>query len=337
LKNVYRNKDIEIKYAKGIDLVSKGWPENELIPDTLSASENKSIQEAVELALQSDVVIVVLGDGTSTSGESRTRSSLDLPGHQEQLVEALVKTNKPVVLVLVWGRPATINFAQKYCKAILGAPYPGAQGGQAIAEALKGNYNPGGKLNGTWVKSVGQLPFNIPAKPNANWEPMKNYTVANKGLLYCFGFGLSYTQFAYDSIAVDSIESKTGNNTVRCKITNTGDVAGDEVVQLYINDVVSSTTTYEKQLRGFERIHLQPGESKWVQFQIVPDDLVLINAANKIVVEPGEFSIMIGASYDDIRLKKSFFVISPKSQKQIRTSKALAKSSKMMRDSDTEK
>ncbi|MCU7549724.1 glycoside hydrolase family 3 C-terminal domain-containing protein [Chitinophagaceae bacterium LB-8] len=337
LKNVYKNVDVEIKYAKGIDLISKGWPENELIPDTLSVNENKSIQEAVDLALQSDVVVVVLGDGTSTSGESRTRSSLDLPGHQEQLLEALVKTKKPVVLVLVWGRPATINFAQKYCKAILGAPYPGAQGGQAIAEALKGDYNPGGKLNGTWVKSVGQLPFNIPAKPNANWEPMKNYSVANKGLLYCFGFGLSYTQFAYDSIAVDSIESKTGNITVRCKITNSGDVAGDEVVQLYINDVISSTTTYEKQLRGFERIHLQPGESKWVQFQIVPEDLELINTDNKIVVEPGEFSIMIGASYDDIRLKKSFYVVGQQAKNQMKTVKASVIPSKMMRDSDAGK
>jgi len=323
LKKVYENDSVEIKYAKGIDLVSKGWPENELIPDTLTTKEQKSIQESVEIASQSDVIVLVLGDGTSTSGESRTRSSLDLPGHQEQLLEALVKTNKPVILVLIWGRPATINFANKYCKAILGAPYPGAQGGLAIAEALKGDYNPGGKLNGTWVKTVGQLPYNIPTKPNANYEPMNNYTVANKGLLYCFGFGLSYTKFAYDSITVDSIKTKTGNVAVGCKITNTGNVAGDEVIQLYINDVVSSTTTYEKQLRGFERIHLQPGESKWVQFKIVPDDLVLINADNKIVVEPGEFKLMIGASYDDIRLQKSFFVTGGSSEKQISEKKLL--------------
>lgn len=336
LKNVYKNSPVEIKYAKGIDLVSKGWPENELIPDTLTSKEQRSIQEAVDIASQSDVVVVVLGDGTSTSGESRTRSSLDLPGHQEQLLDALVKTNKPVILVLVWGRPATINFANKYCKAILSAPYPGAQGGLAIAEALKGEYNPGGKLNGTWVKTVGQLPYNIPAKPHANYEAMNNYTVANKGLLYCFGYGLSYTKFAYDSIAVDSVKTKTGNVSVSCKITNTGAVAGDEIVQLYVNDVISSTTTYEKQLRGFDRVHLNPGESKWVQFKIVPDDLVLVNADNKVVLEPGEFKLMIGASYDDIRLQKSFFVTGEHDQTlSLLKEKTPVKKSKMMRDTDT--
>lgn len=334
LKNVYKGENVVINYAKGIELVNKGWPESELIPDTLTTDENTSIKEAVELALKSDVTVLVLGDGTSTSGESRTRSSLDLPGHQERLLEALQKTGKPIVLVLIWGRPASINYAQKYCQAILSAPYPGAQGGQAIAEALKGEYNPGGKLNGTWVKSVGQLPFNIPAKPNANWEPMNNYSVANKGLLYCFGYGLSYTKFAYDSLSVDSIESKTGKVSIRCKITNTGNLAGDEVVQLYINDVVSSTTTYEKQLRGFERIPLLAKESKWVTFQIVPDDLTLINVDNKVVLEPGEFKAMIGASYDDIRLQKSFFVSGNSPKKQVPVKKTPIKKSKMMRDTD---
>lgn len=120
--------------------------------DTLTTGEQQSIQEAVELARRSDVAVLVLGDNQRTSGESRTRSSLDLPGHQEQLLEAVVKTGKPVVLVLIWGRPATINFADRYCKGILAAGYPGAQGGLAIAEALKGDYNPGGKLTGTWPK-----------------------------------------------------------------------------------------------------------------------------------------------------------------------------------------
>lgn len=335
LKNVYKNSGVEINYTKGIDLTSKGWPENELVADTLTTEENESIKKAVNLALESDVAVVVLGDGIPTSGESRTRSSLDLPGNQEQLLQALVKTNKPIVLVLVWGRPATINFAQKYCKAILGAPYPGAQGGQAIAEALKGDYNPGGKLNGTWVKTVGQLPYNIPTKPNANWEQMKLHTVANKGLLYPFGYGLSYTKFAYETIAIDNVETKTGNINVSCKITNVGSVPGDEVVQMYLNDVISSTTTYEKQLRGFERIHLKPGESKIVSFPIVREDLEMINANNEVVVEPGEFLVMIGASYEDIRLKKSFFlgVGQDEGKKKIIDSGAPAK---MMRDTDQE-
>lgn len=307
LKTVYKNDDVEINYVKGIDIVNEGWPENELMCDTLSNEEVFSISEAVDLTNRSDIAVLVLGDNIRTSGESRTRSSLDLPGHQEQLLEAIVKTGKPVILVLIWGRPTTINFANKYCKGILAAGYPGAQGGLAIAEALKGIYNPGGKLTGTWPKTVGQLPLNIPTKPNANWEPMQYRSAGNKGLLYCFGYGLSYTKFKYDSLSIDSVYTNTGNIRLSCRITNIGDVSGDEIVQLYVNDVVSSTTTYEKNLRGFERIHLDPAESKYVYFNIVSDDLVLINEQKKRVVEPGEFKVMIGASYEDIRLTGSFF------------------------------
>lgn len=308
LKEVYKNdKSVSVKYAKGIDLVNKGWPENELIRDTLTAEEQRSIAEAVSLSEESDVIVAVLGDGSSTSGESRTRSSLDLPGHQEDLLEALVRTGKPVVLVLIWGRPTTINFGDRYCPAVLAAGYPGAQGGLAIAEALKGDYNPGGKLNGTWPKTVGQLPMNIPTKPNANMEEMHYHTVANKGLLYCFGHGLSYTQFKYEDLSIDSVYTQSGNVQVSCKVTNSGNREGDEVVQLYVNDVISSTTTYEKNLRGFERIHLKPGESRTVHFSLVPDDLILINARHERVVEPGEFKVMVGSSYEDIRLSGSFY------------------------------
>lgn len=307
LKNVYQGTDVEVNYAKGINISYKGWPECELIDEPLNEDEQESIREAVELAEKSDVVVLAVGDNEATSGESRTRSSLDLPGHQEELVKAMVKTGKPVVLVLVWGRPASINYADKYCSAILSAAFPGAQGGRAIAEALKGDYNPGGKLTGTWPKTVGQLPMNIPTKPNANWEPLKYYSVANKGLLYCFGHGLSYTTFAYDDLKISNVFTQTAEVEVFCTVTNTGKVAGDEVVQLYVNDVVSSTTTYEKSLRGFERVHLKPGESKVVKFKIKPDDLILINAAKQRVVEPGEFKVMVGSSYEDIRLSGSFF------------------------------
>ena len=322
LKKVYaKDKNISITYSKGIDLVNKGWPENELIRDTLTTEEQRSIAEAVRISQESDVIVAVLGDGSSTSGESRTRSSLDLPGHQEELLQALIKTGKPVVLVLIWGRPTSINFGDKYCPAVLAAGYPGAQGGLAIAEALKGDYTPGGKLNGTWPKTVGQLPMNIPTKPNANMEEMHYHTVANKGLLYCFGNGLSYTQFKYEDLHIDSIYTNTGCVQVSCKITNTGRYEGDEVVQLYVNDVISSTTTYEKSLRGFERIHLKPGESRTVHFSLVPDDLILINANHERVVEPGEFKVMIGSSYEDIRLTGSFYYRSTQTNPTHRTNK----------------
>lgn len=308
LKDICKKKGIEVNYTLGIDLVNEGWPANEIFPDELSSEEQRSIDEAVALALQSDVAVLVLGDGTSTSGESRTRSSLNLPGHQEELLKAVIKTGKPVVVVLIWGRPATINYADKYAAAILAAPYPGAQGGRAIAEALMGEYNPGGKLNSTWPRSVGQLPMNVPCKPGANDENIGTPSAAVQGLLYCFGHGLSYTTFRYDNMQIDSIYTRTGNVRVSCRVTNTGKVAGDEVVQLYINDVISSTTAYEKVLRGFERVHLQPGESRTVTFNIVPDDLILVNLKNEKVVEPGEFSVMIGSSIEDIKLVDSFFV-----------------------------
>ena len=307
LKELGARKGIEVNYTLGVELVNEGWPKTEIFPEPISASEQKGIDEAVALANQSDVAVLVLGDGIATSGENRTRSSLDLPGRQEELLKAVIATGKPVVVVLIWGRPAAINYADRYASAILAAPYPGAQGGMAIAEALLGEYNPGGKLNSTWPRSVGQLPMNIPCKPGSNDEPANGAGVA--GLLYCFGHGLSYTTFEYSDMKLDSIYTKTGNVRVSCRITNTGNVAGDEVVQLYINDVISSTTAYEKVLRGFERIHLQPGESKIVNFSIVPDDLILINQKNEKVIEPGEFSVMIGSSIENIRLVDCFFVI----------------------------
>lgn len=307
LRRIYSDDpSVSVEYAQGIDLVSKGWPANELIPDTLSADEQTMISEAVELARKSDVVVLAVGDGIQTSGESRTRTSLDLPGHQQALVDAIVSVGKPVVMVLIWGRPATINYADRYCQAILAAGFPGAQAGTALAEAIRGDYNPGGKLNGTWPRSVGQLPMNVPTKPNANYET-DGYSVGNTGLLYCFGHGLSYTSFSYDNLEIDNPESD-GNVTVAMTITNTGNMGGDEVVQMYVCDVVSSTTTYEKNLRGFRRVHLNPGESRRIQFTLSPEDLVLLNTRGEKVVEEGEFRVMIGSSYNDIRLSNSFWI-----------------------------
>lgn len=173
--------------------------------------------------------------------------------------------------------------------------------------------------------------MNIPTKPNANYEP-NNYTVGNKGLLYCFGHGLSYTTFAYDSLRIDSLDKATGQCLVRFRVTNTGSVAGDEVPQMYLNDAVSSTTTYEKLLRGFDRIHLKPGESRTLTFPIVPDDLTMFDREGHLVVEPGEFRVMIGASYDDIRLRTSFFVGTDDHRRAAEGNQ----SSKMMNDPDAQ-
>lgn len=307
----------QVLYTKGCDLVDPYWPESELMDFPLNAEEETEIAKAVENLRKSDIGVVVLGGGIRTCGENKSRSGLNLPGRQEQLLQALAATGKPVVLVLINGRPLTINWAAAHIPAILEAWYPGSQGGQAIAEVLFGDYNPGGKLTVTFPKSVGQIPFNFPAKPasqvNGGSKPGQDGNQSRvNGALYSFGFGLSYTTFKYSDLRVSPSEITPYQPvTVSWEITNTGGREGDEVAQLYIRDVLSSVTTYEKNLRGFERVHLKPGETKRVTFTVQPEDLALYNERREWVVEPGEFRVMAGASSEDIRLKSAFQVVIP--------------------------
>lgn len=297
----------EVLYTKGCDLVDANWPESEIIDYPLTADEKKEIDIAVENALKSDVAVVVLGGGQRTCGENKSRTSLELPGRQLQLLQAVQATGKPVILVLINGRPLSVNWADKFVPAILEAWYPGSKGGIAIADVLFGDYNPGGKLTVTFPKTVGQIPFNFPAKPASqvdggkNPGPDGNMSRVN-GALYPFGYGLSYTTFEYSDIQLSpKVITPNETATVTLKVTNTGDKAGDEVVQLYTRDVLSSVTTYEKNLAGFERVHLQPGETKEVKFTIDRKHLELLDADMKWVVEPGEFVVMAGSSSEDIR------------------------------------
>ena len=298
----------EVVYTKGCELVDAHWPESELIDYPLTAEEQAEIARAVENARQSDVAVVVLGGGQRTCGENKSRSSLDLPGRQLQLLQAVQATGKPVVLILINGRPLSINWADKFVPAILEAWYPGSKGGTALADILFGDYNPGGKLTVTFPKSVGQIPFNFPCKPSSQVDGGQNMGLDGNmtrvnGALYPFGYGLSYTTFEYSDLEI-SPKVITPNERVQVslKVTNTGKRAGDEVVQLYTRDVISSVTTYEKNLAGFERIHLRPGETQTVTFTLDRKHFELLNADMKWVVEPGEFSIMAGASSEDIRL-----------------------------------
>lgn len=298
---------VEVLYTKGCDLVDANWPESEIIDYPLTADEKKEIYIAVENALKSDVAVVVLGGGQRTCGENKSRTSLELPGRQLQLLQAVQATGKPVILVLINGRPLSVNWADKFVPAILEAWYPGSKGGIAIADVLFGDYNPGGKLTVTFPKTVGQIPFNFPAKPASqvdggkNPGPDGNMSRVN-GALYPFGYGLSYTTFEYSDIQISpKVITPNETATVTLKVTNTGDMAGDEVVQLYTRDVLSSVTTYEKNLAGFERVHLQPGETKEVKFTIDRKHLELLDADMKWVVEPGEFVVMAGSSSEDIR------------------------------------
>jgi beta-glucosidase len=240
---------------------------------------------------------------------------LDLPGHQLDLVQAVSGTGKPVIVVLLNGRPMSINWVTKYVPGILEAWFPGAQGGSAIADALFGDYNPGGKLTVTFPKTVGQIPYNFPTKPNAQWEGEKTRV---NGALYYFGYGLSYTTFAYSQLRIvhDGATSFTsgpvnrpqsgGNIIVSVDVTNAGARDGDEVVQLYTHQLVTSVTTYEKNLRGFERIHLKPGETKTLTFNLKPEDLALWDRQMRFVVEPGAYKVMIGSGSEDIRLTGQF-------------------------------
>ncbi|HJP93292.1 MAG TPA: glycoside hydrolase family 3 N-terminal domain-containing protein [Pyrinomonadaceae bacterium] len=306
IQNLLGN-SVKVNYAKGCDVVSANWPESEILPEALMDQERHQIDEAVEAAKNSEVAVVVLGDSGKTVGESASRTSLDLPGRQLELVQAVYATGKPVVVVLLNGRPMSINWVNKYVPGIIEAWFPGAQGGTAIAEVLFGDYNPSGKLTMTFPKTVGQIPFNFPTKPNAQWEGEKSRV---NGALYYFGHGLSYTKFAYSNLKINPTQQNVnGSVTVTLDVKNTGSREGVEIVQLYTRDLVSSVTTYEKNLRGFARVNLKPGETKTVTFTLKPSDLSLWDRNVKFVVEPGMFRVMVGASSEDIRLNGEFEIV----------------------------
>ena len=311
----YLGNGVNVIYEKGCETIDANWPESEILPTPLSDKESKDIKEAVDKAKASDVVVAVLGEEESLVGESRSRTSLDLPGRQLQLLQELEATGKPVILVLINGRPLSINWANKYIPSILEAWFPGKDGGTAIAETIFGDNNPGGKLSTTFPKSVGQIEYNFPFKPGSHaGQPGDGPNGFGKtnlyGSLYPFGYGLSYTTFNYSNLIVTpETQIQNVNVNISVDITNTGKYKGDEVVQLYYKQEQSSVTVYETQLRGFERITLKPGETKTVQFHLKHDDLQMLNKEMKWVVEPGKFEVLLGSSSEDIRLKKQFIII----------------------------
>jgi beta-glucosidase len=310
----YVGNKAQVAFEKGCDIIDPNWPESEIIPMPLSAKEQADINAAVEKTKQADVIIAVLGEDDKRVGESMSRTSLGLPGRQFELIQALYATGKPVVLVLINGQPLTINWENKYLPAILEAWFPSTAAGEVIAETLFGDYNPGGKLSVTFPKSVGQIPFNFPFKSGsqAGQEgkgPNGSGSTRVSGALYPFGYGLSYTTFEYSDLEVSpKLLKPQADINVSFKVKNTGKRAGDEVVQLYVKDMVSSVTTYESILRGFDRIHLKPNEEKTVQFTLHPEDLEILDINMNWTVEPGNFEVLIGSSSQDIKLKGDFEV-----------------------------
>ena len=305
---------VEVKYALGSELVDANWPDSELVADPLSPQEQARIDEATTIAGSVDAVIAVVGESEQIVGESRSRTSLDLPGRQLDLLKALHATGKPLVVVLINGRALTINWVTTHVSAILEATFPGEFGGQAVAEALFGDYNPGGKLPFTVPKTIGQLPMNFPTRPGAQSDEKSGgadgvRSVVN-GVLYPFGHGLSYTTFRCANLQIAPTRQTIGGTVrVSVDITNTGRVAGDEVVQLYLRDLVSSVITYEKVLRGFERVAVAPGQTRTVTFTLGPDDLQLLDAQMHWVVEPGAFEVQVGSSSADVRLRDRFEIV----------------------------
>jgi len=259
-------------------------------------SDGENIPEAVAIAGKADVVILGLGEWLKISGEGFDRSDLNLPGKQEELLEAIVATGKPVVLVLQNGRPLSITWAAKNVPAILEAWYPGESGGKAIAETLFGDNNPAGRLPVTFPRSVGQLPDYYNHFPSKQGQ----YVEGDSSPLFVFGYGLSYTTFQYDDLNITTPSAGSTNDVlVSCKITNTGDRAGDEVVQLYVRQETASVATPIKALKGFLRIHLQPEESRTVTFNLKQSDLAVWNANQEWQVEPGEYTVTVGKNSSD--------------------------------------
>ena len=293
----------EVIYRKGCDIIDPHFPESEVLDFPKTTEEARLMEEAIHAAKQAEVVVMVLGGNELTVREDRSRTSLNLPGRQEELLKAVCATGKPVVLVLLDGRASSINYAAAHVPAILHAWFPGEFCGQAVAEALFGDYNPGGRLAVTFPKSVGQIPFAFPFKPRSD----ESSSTSVYGVLYPFGHGLSYTTFSYGDLKISPLrQGVQGDINISCKIKNTGKIKGDEVVQLYLRDEVSSVTTYTKVLRGFERISLEAGEEQMVHFRLRPQDLGLWDKNMNFRVEPGKFKVMIGSSSTDIRLHGRF-------------------------------
>ncbi|MBY0478654.1 MAG: beta-glucosidase BglX [Chitinophagaceae bacterium] len=271
------------------------------------------LKEALAIANQSDVIVAVLGESAEMTGESSSRSSIEIPQVQKELLQALLNTGKPVILVLFTGRPLALKWENEQVPAILNVWFGGSEAGYAIADVLFGDVNPSGKLSTSFPQNIGQVPLfynhKNTGRPLADGQWFQkfrsNYLDVSNEPVYPFGFGLSYTSFSYSNIKLSNTALK-GNQTLTTSVTvtNTGNVTGKEVVQLYIRDVVGSVTRPVKELKGFQKIELKPGESKTVSFRITVNDLKFYNYDLKYDWEPGEFQIMIGTNSRDVKMEK---------------------------------
>ena len=276
-------------------------------------TKEQLLQEALNIASQADVIIAALGESAEMTGESSSRSSIEIPQTQKELLAALLKTGKPVVLVLFTGRPLAIKWEDANVPAILNVWFGGSEAGYAISDVLFGDVNPSGKLTTTWPQNVGQVPLYYNHKntgrplPEGKWfqKFRSNYLDVSNDPLYPFGYGLSYTNFTYGDLKLSSTSLK-GNQTLTASVTvtNSGSLDGKEVVQLYVRDVVGSMTRPVKELKGFQKISLNAGETKTVTFNITTNDLKFYNSNLKYDWEAGDFVIMVGGNSRDVKSQK---------------------------------
>ena len=294
----------EVLYAKGCGILDKS---------------KDGFNEAVEISAEVDVTVIVLGGKSGyapdcTSGEERDRADINLLGVQEELLKAVCETGTPVVLVLADGRPLSIKWAAENVQAILEAWLPGEEGGNAVADVLFGDVNPGGRLPISFPIQVGQVPYYYSVKPSAGRKRRwGKYLDAPESCLFPFGHGLSYTTFEYSNLRIEPLEvTAAGKVTVTLDVKNVGDRAGDEVVQLYIRDRVASVTRPVKELKDFKRIALQPGDMKTVTFELSTDLLAFYDSDMNLAVEPGDFEVLVGRSSEDIRLQGELTVVGEK-------------------------
>jgi beta-glucosidase len=305
----------KVLYAKGSNLFEEAAFEERatLFGKTLgrdTRTTKQLLDEALAIANESDVIVATLGEAAEMSGESSSRTNLEIPQTQKDLLNALLKTGKPVVLVLFAGRPMVLTEENKSVPAILNVWFAGSEAGNAIADVLFGDVNPSGKLTTTFPQNVGQVPIYYAHKntgrplPEGKWfeKFRSNYLDVSNDPLYPFGYGLSYTTFIYSDVKLSSTSlSKTANINATVTLKNTGSKDGSEVVQLYIQDLVGSVTRPVKELKGFQKIFLKAGETKEITFKISAEDLKFYNADLKFAAEPGDFKVFVGGNSRDVK------------------------------------
>ena len=287
----------QVTYAKGADLVTAETTFINEVP--INETDKSGFREAVKLAKRSDVVVMVLGEHGFQTGEGRSRTQLDLPGVQQELLEAVYEANKNIILVLMNGRPLAIPWAAEHIPTILESWHLGSQSGNAIAEVLFGAYNPSGKLPMTFPRSVGQVPifynhYNTGRPDGLDIVFWSHYMDESNAPLYAFGHGLSYTTFDYSDLSVEV--SGANEVDVQITVTNSGQLAGEEVTQVYIRDVVASVVRPVKELKGFQKFSLEPAQSRKVEFKLTEKELGFYDNEGKFKVEPGKFEILVGTS-----------------------------------------